>query len=237
MFKSRISVLFLAVLLLTGCGTRTITGSGNVATQEQAITGFDQVSISHSFEANISQGDTFSVVVRVDDNLVEYLEVVKQDDTLKIDLIPDTPNILRATMQAEITMPELVGLDVSGASHVTITGFESARDLVVDLSGSSQLRGDVKAGDASFDLSGSNDVILTGSAQNMMIKAAGSNDVDLADFPVVDASVDLSGSSEVTVNLSGRLDLDASGSSTLYYLGNPRLGNMDLSGSSSIEQK
>lgn len=237
MLKSKISVLFLAVILLAGCGTRTITGSGNVVTQEEDITGFDQVSISHSFETNISQGDTFSVVIRVDDNLVEYLQVVKQGNTLQIDFRPNTPNILRATMQAEITMPELAGLDVSGASHINITGFESARDLTVDLSGSSHLQGDVEAGDVAFDLSGSSEVVLTGSAQNVTIKASGSNEIDLTDFPVVDADVDLSGSSEVTVNLSGRLDVDASGSSNLYYLGSPTLGNMETSGSSSIEQK
>jgi ABC-type ATPase involved in cell division len=100
--------------------------------------------------------------------------------------------------QAEVTMPELTGLELSGGSHATITGFESAQALVVDASGASHLQGDIKAGDASFDLSGG---------------------------------------SEATVNPGGRLDVDASGASHVTYLGSPTLGKMDTSGSSSIEEK
>ena len=81
--RARMFVLFLASILLAGCGSIPITGSGNVVTQEEAITGFDKVDISYSFEANISQGNTFRVVIRADDNLVEYLQVVKEGDRLQ----------------------------------------------------------------------------------------------------------------------------------------------------------
>jgi hypothetical protein len=237
MFKSKMFVLFLAGILLAGCGSIPITGSGNVVTQEEAITGFDKVDISYSFETNISQGDTFRVLIHADDNLVEYLRVVKAGNTLQIGLKPGHPDIRSATLQAEVTMPDLAGLDMSGSSHVTITGFESAQALVVDASGASHLQGDVEAGDVTFDLSGSSKVILTGSAQSVTLEASGSSEIDLTDFPVVDANVNLSGGSEATVNPSGRLDVDASGASHLYYLGSPTLGKMDTSGSSSIEQK
>jgi hypothetical protein len=234
MFKSKMFVLFLVGILLAGCGSIPITGSGNVVTQEEAITGFDKVDISYSFEANISQGDTFRVVIHADDNLVEYLRVVKAGNTLQIGLKPGHPDIRSATLQAEVTMPDLAGLDMSGSSHVTITGFESAQALVVDASGASHLQGDVEAGDVTFDLSGSSKVILTGSAQSVTLEASGSSEIDLTDFPVVDANVNLSGGSEATVNPSGRLDVDVSGASHFYYLGSPTLGKMDTSGSSSI---
>ena len=238
MFKSKMLVLFLAGVLLAGCGVRTITGSGNVVTQEEAITGFDQVDISHSFEVDISQGDTYGVVIRVDDNIVRYLKVVKLGNTLQIGLEPNPPNIRSATLQAEVTMPELTGLDMSGASHVTITGFKSAQALVVDASGSSHLQGGIEADTVSFSLGGSSEVILTGSAQNLIMEeASGSSVVDLTDFPVVDASVKAGGKSQVTVNVSGRLDVDASNSANVYYLGDPTLGTIDTSGSATVERK
>ncbi len=237
MFKTRMFGLFLAVILLAGCGTRTITGSGDVMTQEETITDFNQVDVSHSFEVDISQDDTFRVVVRIDDNLARYLQVVKLGDTLQIGFKSNTPVIRNATLQAEISMPKLAGLDMSGSSHVTITGFTSAQAFVADLSGSSDLRGEIEAGDATFDLSGSSEVILTGSAQNVIIEASGSSEIDLTDFPVVDANLNLSSSSEATVNASGRLDVDASSASHVYYLGSPTLGKMDTSGAASIEKK
>jgi hypothetical protein len=59
----------------------------------------------------------------------------------------------------------------------------------------------------------------------------------LADFPVLNANIHLSGSSTATVAPTGRLDVDASGASHVYYLGDPTLGKIDTSGSSTVERK
>lgn len=153
MHKVRTLILLLAILFLMGCAQVTITGSGNVVTQEEALTGFDKLDVSGSFNVDVMQGENFRVVVRVDDNLVEHLDIVKQGSTLKIGLKPNRIyNIRNATMEAEVTMPELVGLDLSGSSEANISGFESTKSLVVDLSGNSELFGDIRAGDARFNL-------------------------------------------------------------------------------------
>ncbi|MGB5933808.1 MAG: head GIN domain-containing protein [Anaerolineae bacterium] len=231
---------FLLVPVLAGCTLLpevSITGSGRVVTQEFTLTGFDKVDVSHAFKVDVSQGDSFSVVIRIDDNLVQYLQVVKEGDTLKIGLKPGWEAIQPRTKQAEITMPELTGLSLSGASRGTITGFESAKSLSLDLSGASSLRGDIEAGNASFDLSGASDLTLTGSAQDVTIDARGGSSVDLGSFPVNDANVKASGASNVTVNASGKLDADASGGSQVYYLGSPTLGKVDTSGDSSVQPK
>jgi hypothetical protein len=238
MYKIRTSIIILATILLIGCAQVTITGSGNVVTQEEAITGFDKVDISQSFNVDITQGENFRVVVRVDDNLVEYLNVVKQGSTLKIGLDPNRSyTIIDATMEAEVTMPEVVELDLSGSSVANISGFGSSKSLVVDLSGNSVLLGDIQAGDSRFDVSGNSSVTISGSGGDLTVDASGSSDVDLANFPGSNGTVDASGSSTVTVNLSGRLDADASGSSDIYYLGSPELGSIETSGSSNIQPK
>jgi len=233
--------LVLAVLL-AGCTLVSkqapITGSGNVVTQEENITGFDKVDVSHAFKVDIGQGDTFSVVTRIDDNLVQYLEVVKQGKTLRIGLRPGRPyNIRRATMEAEVTMPELTGLELSGASHTAITEFKSTKRLDVDVSGAGDLRGDIEASDARFDVSGASRVSLSGSGQDLTIHASGASQLDLSAFPVADANVEANGASKATVNPSGRLDVDASGASHIYYLGSPTLGKTDTSGASSVNRE
>jgi hypothetical protein len=233
----------LAVLvLMTGCvpfgEMHTIRGSGNLITQDEEITDFDRVDVSHAFEVEIRQGEAFNVVVRIDDNLVEHIRVARVGSTLKVGLRPDRNyNIRRATMEAEITMPELVGLECSGASEATIEGFESSEKLIVDASGASEVRGDIEAGRVSIDASGASSVRLSGSGTEVSIDASGASDVDLRDFPVGDADVEASGASDVTVNASGTLDADASGASTVYYVGNPTLGRIDTSGASSVKKR
>ena len=223
---------------MIGCIPVTLNGSGNVVTQDEPVTGFDKVDVSRSFNVDITQGESFRVVIRVDDNLVEHLQVVKQGRTLKIGLDPNRDyTIIKATMEAKDIMPELVGLDLSGSSDANISGFESTKSLVVDLSGNSGLLGDIQAGGTRFDISGNSTITLTSSARDVTVDASGNSLVDLADFPVSDANVDAGGASTVTVNLSGMLNADASGKSSIYYQGDPTLGEIDTSGSSTIQPK
>lgn len=200
-------------------GSATISGSGNVVPQENDMSDFDQVDVSHAFNVDITQGESYSVIVKVDDNLVEHLQVIKQGSTLKIGLKPNFNYTVRnTTLNAEVTMPVLTRLEASGSSDVTATGFESTNAFQVRLSGAST-------------------AVLSGSAGALTVNVSGSSDADLAGFPVGDANVDASGASTVVVNVSGRLDVDASGSSDVFYLGSPTLGNIDTSGSSSVEPK
>ena len=236
MFKSKILLGLFMAILLTGCGQSPITGSGNVVTQEEAISGFDKVEVSHAFKVNISQGETFSVVVHIDDNLLQYLEVVKQGSTLKIGLTTD--RITRdSTLEAKVTLPGLTGLGLKAASQGTITGFTSTNALNVDLSAASRLRGDIEAGDARLDVSDASQVTLRGSAGDMILDASGASTVDLADFPVANAIVEARDGSEVTVNASGTLNVDAHGASRVYYVGSPTLGTIDTYDASKVEPK
>jgi hypothetical protein len=237
------SVAFLlVVIVLTGLSAGCdldeviVSGSGDVVTQEEDISGFDEVSASHNFEVNIEQGDSYEVVIRIDDNLLDDLEVTKRGDRLEIGF---KRNIItrNATMEANITMPKLMVVDLSGASDAQITGFNSNDDFNSGLSGASSLSGDIRSGDVSLDLSGASEVTLSGSGGNLVIDASGSSDVDLAEFPVEDADLDLSGSSEIILNVNGTLDVSASGSSDVEYVGEPTLGSIDTSGSSSVSRR
>jgi hypothetical protein len=238
MFKSRMPLLLLVAALLAGCGIVSLTGSGNVVTREEAITSFDRLDVSHGFEVEASQGDTFSVAIRVDDNVAKHLQVVKSGSTLKIGLkSPGSYNLKDATLEADVTMPELTRLDLRGGSHVNISGFRSSKALDGDLSGGSHLRGDVEAGDATFGLSGGSHVTLSGSAGDLKIDAGGGSHARLGDLAVGDADIKASSGSHATVNPSGRLDAVAKGGSHVRYLGSPTMGTIRPDRSSSVKQQ
>jgi hypothetical protein len=237
--------LVLIVPLVTSCcglpnigsllGQVSITGSGNVVTQEFDLSGFDRVEVSHAFDVKISQGSTYRVAVRVDGNVAEHLQIVTQGRTLKIGLKPRVYNMVNvATMEAEVTMPDLVGVELSGATGCTVSGFESAAALDVDVSGASSLQGDIAAGDATFDVSGASKVTLSGAGGDARIDVSGASTVDLGRFSVADANVQASGASHVLVNSSGTLVVDASGASTVRYRGSPSLGSVESTGGSTV---
>ena len=88
---------------------------------------------------------------------------------------------------------------------------------------------------ANCDLSGGSGITLSGSAQEGTIDVSGGSQVMLGEFAVEDAYVNASGGSQANVKPSGRLNVDASGGSRIYYVGAPTMGNIDTSGSSSVE--
>jgi hypothetical protein len=235
--------------------------NGNIVTREMNFSDFTNIEVSSCFKVSITQADSYSVNVSGHENLFNYINVSKSGSTLKISVeplpLPSGPKLLsrRPNLQAEITMPELRKLRLGSATTCTVSGFNSQGGLdlnvaansvldidiecgksKVEISGASRLRGKMKLTDAEFTLSGASRAELSGSANSVMLNAWGASRLDLTDFVLDDTSVNLKGASEATVNVKGRLDLDLSGGSRLYYSGNPTMGKINVSGTSTLSQ-
>jgi hypothetical protein len=211
-------------------------GSGNLETEAYAFTNFTEVEISSAFDFEINQSSSYNISVTADDNVMEYVQVSQVGQTLKIGLRTVTwfgP----VTLRASVTMPELSGLTVSGASRGDIYDFSSTEDLDITVSGASRVNGDITAGNVEFDISGASTIQLEGSANDMVASVSGASRLNLGSFPVNNADVNFSGASSGTVNLNGRLDANLSGASRLWYIGEPTMGDINTSGASTISKK
>lgn len=262
MKKAIIPITLVAVLtaaaLLLGC---TITGVEEVTTEEKDITDFTYVDIEGAFDVEIVQSDSFSIIISADESFFDYVAVSKEGETLRIYINPRhtfTDFTLEArTLKAKITMPVLYGLRLSGLCKGTITGFRSSEDFSLDLSGASsvdiddievknvefevsgasEITGSMNASDGKFKVSGASKLELEGSANFIILSVSGASKINLADFLLNSADVNLSGASEATVHVSGRLDSVLSAASRLYFQGNPTMGNINISGASTIKHK
>lgn len=261
-----LSVLLLATFLVSGCGVILVpkdgeTEPGEMETRQYDFTEFTHVDIGSAFEYEIQQADKYSISITANSNLFDDIRVIKMGQTLDIGIeFPGiTVTIWNVTpkLQAVITMPQLQGLDSSGATHGTVTGFRSDQNLDVTVSGASTVElEDIAAGDTAFDISGASKVTgaivvkdlelevsgastvqLKGSANSLAVDGSGASHLKLADLKVGNADVTLSGASDATINLAGRLDADLSGASTLTYIGEPTLGTTDIIGGSTVRRK
>jgi hypothetical protein len=216
--------------------TTRLVGSGDIVTVEPDVADFDRLEISHAFETTITQGDVTSVVIRIDDNLEPYLRVEQQGRTLAIGLADEVGlGFLTATLEADITMPSLVALEASGASQAMLIDIVSGDDVSLDASGASRIEGELEAARLDLILSGASAASLRGTAEDLHLDASGASTADMERFPVADASVVVSGASSASVDVSGTLDVDASGASHVTYSGSPSLGEVNISGASSID--
>ena len=211
-------------------------GSGNLETEEYTFANFTKVEISTAFEFEIQQSSSYNISVTADDNVMDYVQVSKDGQTLKIGL-GTVPWFGPLTLRASVTMPQLDGLTVSGASRGDVYDFSSTEDVNITVSGASRVNGDITAGNIEFDISGASTVQLEGSANDMVAGVSGASRFNLGSFIVNNADVSLSGASSGTINLNGRLDANISGASRLSYIGEPTMGTINTSGASTLSKK
>jgi hypothetical protein len=252
-----LSVLAVTAGSLVGCyGINHITGSQNLETREFAYEDFNKVEVQSPFYIEISKSDVYLVSVTADDNLFDYVEVTKSGDTLRLRLKPFL-SFRNTTFRATITMPDLQALEMSGASSGTMSGFQTTgavdinvsaaskldiislqtSDVTMDISGASRVTGFIKTESADFKVSGASSLELNGSAEGARFEASGASSLRLQDFYVLHASVYLSGASNGNVEVNGNLDVKVSGASRLTFGGNPTLGNIDVSGASTLKRR
>jgi len=175
-----------------------IQGSGVAATKTWDVAGFDSVQIGSTFHTKIAKGSSFKVTTTADDKILQHIRVVKVDRTLKIGLESGSYS-LKSPLGAEITMPTIAGLDLSGASKTALTGFDSERDIRIKLSGASELSGKIKAEKAEFVVDGASTATLSGSAAVGRLIANGSSHLKLGEFPFQQCALGLEGASSAQV--------------------------------------
>jgi opacity protein-like surface antigen len=237
----------------------TVFGSGGVVTKDLQISDFKVIQIGSTFQASIRQASSYRVSVTMNENLFNYLETSKEGDTLAIGLRSGYQYQYQSlTLKAEIQLPDLNEVQLGGLTTCSIQGFSlshkftvvvsgastadvantSAASLETDVSGASKLTGTITvSGDARFTVSGASTITLGGAANNLSTVGSRASGVDLSNFKVHNAKVNLSGASHETINLDGRLDADVSGASKLIYIGNPTLGDISVTGSSTVTKQ
>lgn len=233
----------LALVLTTACVDISIngdgegvSGSGDLVTREIDASGFSKLNISHAYDATIRAGDSFSVSVTADDNLIDSVDIAASGDTLRADL-DGVDSLRNVTLRLDVTMPALTEVELSGASHADIEGFGSIEELRLDASGASSFNGSIDVGRLELRLSGASRAELRGNAGAADLEADGASHLELRDLEIETASANLSGASSGTVTVSGALDVDLSGAARLEYGGDPQLGDVDTSGGATLSSR
>jgi hypothetical protein len=256
--KKNILLLCAAVALAAaGCSFYpAVEGSGFPKTTTYNSIGFTKLAVQYPFKVRIVPDAAFSVAVTCDDNIVPYLIVEKGTDTLRVSLL-DGYNYRNVILAAEVHMPALAGVSLSGAAEARMDGgFASAAPLSVTLSGASAV--DIAAlscGAFSADISGASTfsaqsfsssslsavvsggstISASGTTAGETLAVSGASTVHFQSLTGTHAGVNLSGASRAYINVgNGPITLTASGLSTLYYTGNPTFTINELSGGSTI---
>jgi hypothetical protein len=239
---ARIAPAFFAMLLLApfaGHAQRNeqVSGNGRIKKEKrEASAAVDEISTSGKFKVYITQGNTPSIEVEADENLLPYIETDIREDELRLgpkkgyNIKPTGDIIVRVTV---VKLEELAGSGTAGFySQGTIKGDK----LEVALSGRGDAELDLQYNKLEVGISGTGKVRLKGRADEAEIAISGSGDVDAPAMQAQRMEVAISGSGNAYVNASKKLEISVSGSGNVKYKGAATV-SQSVSGKAKIEHE
>ena len=212
-----------------------INPSGNITTQSYPISDFDELVVQDLFEVYIKFSDSEeSLVIEADDNIHHLVEINRRNGTLSIGL-EDRVNIRRApTLRAYLTTSNLHLIEASGAASIILENEWVNGSTRIELSGASHFEGSLNVDHLSADLSGASKLSIVGKANQFNLEASGASHFRDTAFECDYLKAELSGASSARLKVNYELNVEASGGSTMYFLGDGVITRQDLSGGSSI---
>ncbi len=228
-------IMLFALVFLASCDRETVRVSDAVSTREVRISGFTGLEVAQSFRAFVTFSDTEEKIeIEANDNVHDKILVSLDGDNLYVRIKPNTNLRGDVTLNLYITTSSLERFRASGASKIRLENALSEREVFIRLSGSSDFLGEINADETRVYASGASKADIFGSTSFLEAELAGSSTLQDLDFQVADLDIELSGASDAYLSVSDRIDVEASGSSTLTYRGDAVIRKQDLSGASEI---
>lgn len=195
-----LSMLFF-VISLSGCFER-VDGSGQAQTQQRAIPNVRNISISSAGHLKISVAEDESLTITGDDNILALLETTLTDDTLII--APESPEVY-----INPQTPLVYDIHVKSLDSLTVSGKMTVEAL------------DVYNEDFALTSRGILDIYLKGQTQKMTLIQSGVSQLHAKDLTVDTLNVNLTGSANVDITVTGTINGALAGVSQLTYFGGP----------------
>lgn len=226
----KIAAFALSVLVMASCVQAQ-------QTETRTPGSFTKVHSGGSWDVVLVEGNKEEIRIEAKGVSLDKVKTEIEGDVLKLGLVQGNYN--NVNLKFYVTYRNLEGLKCSGSGKMTVKSDVVADDFYIGLSGSGDIiMQSLRADDLEASISGSAKVSITsGSVGDAEISQSGSGDFEAENLAIEELEVSKSGSGGTYVGDLGMVSLRASGSGDLVYSGSPRMGEIKVSGSSSIRKR
>lgn len=196
-----------------------------MVSEPRTISGINAVELDTSGILTVTQGDTETLTIEAEDNLLPLLTSEIFNSRLQLGIQPDSRISATKPIRYTLTVKDLSGISVNGSGSINVSDFVTDQDLRIEGNGSGGLAfASLKTGDPHITLSGSGSLSInslqTGKAA---LQVNGSGSIDLTTLQAQSLAAGLSGhgsfklSGSITdqkVNLTGSGRYEAEGLSS-----------------------
>ena len=226
-------------------GDKTIKGNGNIVTRNYDMSAFNEISVALPATVNFTVSNDYTCTVRVDENLLECLDIKVKDHELILCKLQEYNNTgLKATeFVFEVTAPSLEEINLAGSGTINTLSPLQGEELEVTIAGSGDIvlnktisireiemnvagSGDLVCNELIADkmeatVAGSGDLkVVGGTVRKAEAGVAGSGDIVLS-CDIEELEANIAGSGDIKARVNGKLKYSIIGSGDIGYYGNP----------------
>lgn len=203
---------------------------------------FTGLDVSGIVKVKLAKSDFYKVMVTLPEELAEYLDVHVSEGVLRIGWSKNIPSSIQRklgdrTCTAEVTMPELRKLEMSGATSLSCEDtFELGhRDFSLEMSGASSISSlKVNAEELEAEISGGCSCSISGNFREADLDLAGASNGRF-EINADKLEIDASGATKTKVNGEfGKVGVDASGACDVTLTGRAGWFEVDASGACKV---
>lgn len=211
-----------ATMAMPACAVHPTNASSERVKKTYTVNSFNAIKVSGALEVDVQQGATQSLRIDGPANVLPLLEVKVKGTTLCINYekgvnISYRPGIKGVNVY--VTVPELKGIEASGACNVDVTGTVKTKDFEAELSGASTLEMEsVEADVAEFTGQGASEIEVENIVgKSFEVEVQGASTFKADTVKVGTGDITASGASTVALHTftADKADIEASGASTI----------------------
>ena len=216
-------IAVISALILTSCNITINDGiepKGDVITKNVAITdNFNKIKVSNGLNVIVTQSKTSKVSIEAQENLIEYIEIFVDNETL---IIKKNKNFKsNSTKNIYVLMPKITKIKASSASSVVSTSVIKSRDLELEASSAGSIEIEIVSENLEIDTSSGAQIIVKGKAVNLDIEASSGAYSNTENLISKDARLKASSGATIKVNTINKLDAKASSGASILYKQSP----------------
>jgi hypothetical protein len=227
-------VLIFCSLLFGRCTG--VTGSGRSIKENRTVGNFTGLSVSQSIDVTVRIGNSQSLQIEADDNIIGAIETRVIDGVLEISYA-DNHSYNNTNVDVEVIVPYLNIIKVSSSAEVVIKD-RMRYDGKVRIQGSSsgEVKANIVANGIVAEANSSANIILTGTTISGDFSASSSGEINASNLDCESAVAAVSSSGSIDLNVSKSLNATASSSGDIRYKGSAVVAKT-VSSSGSVEKQ
>ncbi|HEY5686799.1 MAG TPA: head GIN domain-containing protein [Yeosuana sp.] len=218
---------------------KSIKGNGKMTTITRTTSAYEGVKCAGSFDFVLVEGTEGKLTIEGEENLLEYLITEIENESLVVKVKNGINLKTSGNKSIKITIPfkEIENVSLAGSGDLWNENVLTAENLDIALTGSGDIKLNIKASNTKASITGSGDVTLKGSTNNFKAGVTGSGDFHGFDLAVNDTDVSVTGSGNAKVVCNASLKARVNGSGDIIYKGSPNTEDTNVAGSGSIKNK